>query len=801
MAGNYQDVLDQLQAAGLLVSELTIGRMTRTRVEGSRERKGWYSLHVIVTQDGTELIVGSFGIWSGNDNGARKVELKRQQLSDEQRDAIRRRMAEDRKRADDLRRAENDRAAGRAEAMWAKLSPTGESPYLAAKCVPGYGLRYTPSGTAVVPLLDNGGRVHGLQFLRTAAQAEQARRPAKEFWPSGLAKKGHYHLIGMPADLVLIAEGYATAASIHAATQLPVAVAFDAGNLQPVVQALRWRYKRVRVVVCADDDALGKCSECGGRVVRALDPVNCQHCGKPHRRFNAGVTAASTAALEGGDRGSYLVPVFANEQARRETFLTTGRKLTDFNDVHVTDGLHAVREQISTHLSAIGHTLGARDHDAETEPEGAGGKLKPIGSVDQLLRRFSLIYGNGGAVFDHQEHKIVSLSDMRDACLRRELHRAWMESSSRRMVRVQNVGFDPGGSDPQVTCNLWSGWPTTPSPGRCDKLLELLWHMCSRESESKELYWWVLRWLAYPIQYPGAKMKSTVVVHGPQGTGKNLFFESVMSIYGPYGRVIDQSAIEDKFNDWASGKLFLIADEVVARSDLYHVKNRLKAFITGEWIRINPKNLAARDERNHVNMVFLSNEAQPVVLEEDDRRHAVVWTPEKLDHNFYAAVKAEIQAGGIAALHQYLLELELGSFDEGTYPPDTDAKRELIDLSLDSTSAFYYAIQRGEVGKIDPQWPTLTTEAYAAYQAWCTVVGARPAPMKRLLNQLTRKHGCTTARKRYWASEFEPAAGPHAVLYWQRIDPDPGLSETVWLGNCIAAFRNALKDWRGGLRG
>ena len=56
--------------------------------------------------------------------------------------------------------------------------------------------------------------------------------------------------------------------------------------------------------------------------------------------------------------------------------------------------------------------------------------------------------------------------------------------------------------------------------------------------------------------------------------------------------------------------------------------------VMGEQIRINPKNMAAYWEANHVNMVFLSNEAMPVVLEDDDRRHAVIWTPEQLDRDF-----------------------------------------------------------------------------------------------------------------------------------------------------------------------
>lgn len=67
----------------------------------------------------------------------------------------------------------------------------------------------------------------------------------------------------------------------------------------------------------------------------------------------------------------------------------------------------------------------------------------------------------------------------------------------------------------------------------------------------------------------------------------------------------------------------------------------------------------------------------PVVLEEDDRRHCVIWTPARpAGVDYYARVRAEIAAGGIAALHHYLLHLDLGdSPDPGTVPPATDAKQ------------------------------------------------------------------------------------------------------------------------------
>jgi putative DNA primase/helicase len=575
-----------------------------------------------------------------------------------------------------------------------------------------------------------------------------------------------------------------------------VAIAFDANNLGPVAIALRKRYRNVRILVCADDDRFGKCKACGARIVLGAEHLTtCPSCGQDHGARNTGVDYASSAALEVG--GAFASPVFADDAGRAAAWLDDGAKLTDYNDLHVREGLHVVRAQIEGRIGELGwgrNLASASSAPVTSTSAGQGSALRVIESLDALLSRFALIYGLGGSVFDRQEHVVITLQDMAHACLHRALHRAWMEHPKRVIVRPAEVDFDPACTDPAITCNLWAGWPTAPQAGKCDKLLELLRHMCSEELFSAELYKWVLRWLAYPIQHPGAKMKTTLVLHGPQGTGKNLFFEAVMAIYGPYGRVIDQASIEDKFNDWASRKLFLIADEVVARSDLFHVKNKLKAFITGEWIRINPKNLAARDERNHVNMVFLSNEPMPVALDEDDRRHAVIWTPGNLPQSFYDEVLRELEEGGAAALHDYLLHFDLGDFTPGTRPPSTDAKDELINLGRDSTTRFYLDLASGELPyKLAP---ALTTDVYRAYKAYCNDYGLRAAPLPKLLNALHRRHGINVARKRYYEGAVE--RGPHAVLMLgDQHEAPSGISEKDWIGSCVEAFRSAMKDARG----
>lgn len=677
--------------------------------------------------------------------------------------------------------------------MWSKLSEDGDADYLAAKKVQGYGLRYSPKGAAVLPLLDTQGRIHGLQLLRTAAEAERARKPAKEFWPKGIAKKGHFHLIGSPSWLVLVAEGYATSASLHMATGHPVAVAFDAGNMGPVAEALRKRYPQTKILLCADNDDLGKCrhDDCRGRIALALHPTECPHCGREHGYVNAGVGAASSAAL--AVKGSWVAPAFADPDGRIAAYLERGAKPTDFNDLHLAEGLHVVRVQVEAHLSALRWNSTPARAPATTT-SGGGAALRPIETTQELLERFALVASTPVAVFDRQEHQLRTLADMREMCTFKWVHRGWSESVDRQIVRDTEVGFDPTGQDASVTCNLYAGWPTVPKDGACERLLDLLRYMCSEDRNPGALYDWLLRWIAYPIQHPGAKMKTTVVVHGPQGAGKNLFFEAVMRIYGEYGDVLDQSAVEDKFNDWASRKLFMIADEVVARSDVYHIKNKLKALITGDRIRINPKNMAAHWERNHLNLVFLSNESMPVVLDEDDRRHCVIWTPGKQIREYYQRVMAEIAAGGVAALHHYLLHLDLGDFDPGTPPPTTDAKSELIKLGLDSPIRFYDELMLEEIPKVMPM-PGLTTDWYELYKLWCAKHGYRHAPEAKFVIALVRQRGVAKVRKRY-----RPAAevrGPHWFLMVQGTPQAEGQQEVDWLGTCYSRHREQLEEYRG----
>ena len=150
--------------------------------------------------------------------------------------------------------AKQARAAIEAAQQWDSASDTGDSAYLTRKGVQAHGLRFARDGWLLVPIRDAAGQLWNVQRIGPKVGGGSD----KLFLPGG-RKSGLWHLLGTvgadPGAALLVAEGYATAASLHEATGYPVAVAFDAGNLDKVARALRQQYPAALLVICGDDDA------------------------------------------------------------------------------------------------------------------------------------------------------------------------------------------------------------------------------------------------------------------------------------------------------------------------------------------------------------------------------------------------------------------------------------------------------------------------------------------------------------------------------------------------------------------
>ena len=241
--------------------------------------------------------------------------------------------------------AAHDDAALEAQRQWDDASETGESAYLTRKGVPAYGVRFSSGGGLFVPLRDASGKLWNRQ--RIAPEKPSNGGPDKLFLKAA-RKSGLWHLIGdvgtlsSPVDsdstapaVLLVAEGYATAASLHQATGYPVAVAFDAGNLVHVAKALRSQYPAALLVLCGDDDVQ---------------------------------TFAQTGHNPGRDKATAVARAVRGLAVFPEPLPEGG---SDFNDLHQAAGLDAVRNIVLTAIAE--HQAGKINAQAaQTEKAGKG---------------------------------------------------------------------------------------------------------------------------------------------------------------------------------------------------------------------------------------------------------------------------------------------------------------------------------------------------------------------------------------------------------------------------------------------
>jgi len=323
--------------------------------------------------------------------------------------------------------------------------------------------------------------------------------------------------------------------------------------------------------------------------------------------------------------------------------------LTDFNDLHVVQGTDAVRAQLELVASspAANHPVvdippdDFYDHyePSRALPEDSGGFGK--WNLIDLVRHVSLIYGTD-TVWDARE-KIQMRRSYLSHIIGRELFKEWDNHPSRRVVK--GLVFEPSGIVPDNHVNLFDGFPISPGTQGargCAKILNHIYRLCGcREDEFNFL----IRWMAYPLQNPGAKMATSVIMHGAEGTGKSLIWDRVIgAIYGKYAITVGQMQIESQFTGWQSCKCFAQCEEVVARNEQAHYKGRLKHLVSGATLIINEKQLPAREENNHLNTVFLSNSDKPLSLDLGDRRYLVLKIMDVPNQAYFDELLTEIDS-------------------------------------------------------------------------------------------------------------------------------------------------------------
>ena len=288
------------------------GKWQRFKPVGHKKPTAYYRL----TIDG-DFAVGNYGDFrEGMTHTWTRKSKKR--MSAAERKAIADRIERERKQAA-LRTAKKQaRLSKRLGRLVTGLSEAPDShPYLKRKGVAAYGvLLREKTGEILIPVYDISGKIYSLQRI--------FKNGDKIFLKGGEVRGGFYPLAerGEIDDkgVIIICEGFATGGSIRAATELPVIVAYNAGNLQPVAEVMRGRYPDAKIIIACDNDQW--------TVVR----------GQPQ---NTGLIKGREAAA--AVRGFVCWYDFPADHPK---------KLTDFNDLHGEQGYSAVLEKFAAVLAA-----------------------------------------------------------------------------------------------------------------------------------------------------------------------------------------------------------------------------------------------------------------------------------------------------------------------------------------------------------------------------------------------------------------------------------------------------------------
>ena len=239
---------EAIRRAGLEVPEIILdGKIHRFRSTESKkfDRSGWYVGHA----DGIPCI--TFGCWREDITQTVKADVGGKKWTPAEEMAHIARVAAAKKQRDAEIERDRSVAASTVETIWSGgVQASPEHPYLKRKGVEPHGARVTGDGRLMLPLFSPEGELSSLQYIDEAGG---------KLYHSGGQTGGMFWMLGTldQPGVLYIAEGFATAATIHQVTNRPCIVAYSAGNLVPVTGSLREQMPTQELFIVADNDQSG----------------------------------------------------------------------------------------------------------------------------------------------------------------------------------------------------------------------------------------------------------------------------------------------------------------------------------------------------------------------------------------------------------------------------------------------------------------------------------------------------------------------------------------------------------------
>lgn len=242
--------------------------------------------------------------------------------------------------------------------------------------------------------------------------------------------------------------------------------------------------------------------------------------------------------------------------------------------------------------------------------------------------------------------------------------------------------------------NTWRDPKITPVEGDCSIFLDHINYLLPDETESNIL----LDFLAHQIQKPGHKMSWAILIQGGHGIGKSYLGYLLGSLLGEenVGRP-SNDVIKSQFTKWQLNKSVIVIEELMGTGRV-DFANKLKPMISERIATIREMRVDEYTVPNTYNIIAFTNHRDSIMLEDGDRRYCVLFSPAKSKGRTYYDTLFDWTEKNYPCVLDYLMKRDISSFNAKGRAPDTDAKSEMIDLSMSAHEEFVRdSIANGEV--------------------------------------------------------------------------------------------------------
>ena len=353
------------------------------------------------------------------------------------------------------------------------------------------------------------------------------------------------------------------------------------------------------------------------------------------------------------------------------------------------------------------HLTNDEYQEAKVEFEKTHFKIKtPVGFVRQKTAELQLL--SRKELFDLYENFFVGTD---------QFVKLWLKDPTIRTYETFDF-LPPPSIVPHDVVNTWSGFAaegnTESYEGRPNMFVDHVRKLFGTNSQ------YIIKWLANIVQQPGKPTNVALVVVGGQGTGKTTTFELFMKkILGSkyFGQTNNpENDLFSRFGFLRDSKVLIVIDDFNVGSIKMN-SDPFKSYITGETVTYEAKGKMAIPLKNCMNFVLTTNKQDPVKLDADDRRYAILEVSEKLkgNHAYFTKLYRYLEnPANIRAVYELLMDIDISKTNFQAERPITELYQEIKNMSVDKEILFL----RDKMGCTQNQQIFRASDFYQDFRSW-----------------------------------------------------------------------------------